>query len=358
MTILFLDQFNQPGGAQKCLMDLIPGVLSRGWKAVVMLPGEGVLGERLRAMGVKVEPVACGPYRLGSKSVGDFGRFLRDVGKAAAQIAESRKNHGAELIYVNGPRLVPAAMLGAGRAKVVFHCHSLLAPRYLEWITAIPLRMAKTHVIASSRFVSRPLRLWLPGASVSVIYNGVACSELRRTHGDGVRIGVIGRIAREKGQDMFLRAARMIPGCVFVICGAPLFSDDGYEAEVRSLAAGLPVEFLGWREDVGSVMARLDLLVVPSAPADATPRVILQAFAAKVPVVAFANEGFRELIEDGQTGYLTDLRTPEGLAKKIVRVLGDSRREQVTEAAFREWQARFSLEAYRNNILALLESLD
>jgi glycosyltransferase involved in cell wall biosynthesis len=105
-------------------------------------------------------------------------------------------------------------------------------------------------------------------------------------------------------------------------------------------------------------MASLDLLVVPSTPVDATPRVIMQAFAAKVPVVAFANEGFRELIDDGRTGFLTEVRTPEGLARKIVEVLGDPRRGEVAERAFCEWRERFSLAAYRKNILGLLERPD
>ena len=359
MTILFLDQFNQPGGAQQCLVDVIAGVLARGWKAVVMLPGDGVLGERIRAMGVEVLPVACGPYSSGHKTLQDLIRFVRDMATATGQIAACRRNHNPGVVYVNGPRLIPAAVLAGGPGQVVFHCHSLLSPRYLEWITALPLRSAKARVIASSRFVAGPLLRHIPSDQLQVIYNGVPQSPERAPRDEGFRIGVIGRIAQEKGQDLFVKAAHIlhkrIPKCSFVICGAPLFSDSGYDAEVRRLAAGLPVKFTGWLKDIGPELAGLDLLVIPSSPVDATPRVILEAFAAKVPVVAFANEGFRELIKDGRTGFLTDTRTPEALAETIERALKSSSRDEVAGAAFREWQTRFSVDAYQDHVLRFLE---
>jgi glycosyltransferase involved in cell wall biosynthesis len=361
MTILFLDQFNQPGGAQQCLLDLIPGVLARGWKAAVMLPGEGILGERLRAMGVDVLPIACGSYNLGHKTVKDLTQFMRDARMASRQIAACISDFGTQTVYVNGPRLIPAAVLAAGKTRLIFHCHSLLSPRYLEWVTALPLRFAKARVIASSRFVAVPLQRHLRPEQIDVIYNGVPFSSTRPCHRDGLRIGIIGRVAREKGQDMFLQAARILhrrmPGCTFVICGAPLFSDPAYGREVRELARGLPVEFTGWVEDVAPVLCGLDLLVVPSAKVDATPRVILEAFAAKVPVVAFANEGFRELIADERTGFLVERRTADALAQTMESAFKSGACVKVADAAFREWQMRFSVDEYRRRVVECLEQL-
>jgi glycosyltransferase involved in cell wall biosynthesis len=359
MRILFLDQFNQPGGAQHCLLDLLPAVLARGWQAVAMLPGEGPLSKSIRALGIEVLPVSCGPYTSGHKTLRDFVRFVGDVCSAARQIAACRKERSIDIVYVNGPRLMPAAALAGG--KTLFHCHSYLAPRYLEWITAIPLRMAKANVVASSLFVAGPLRKWIPAQQMTVVYNGVRSGATRVGGRRPLRIGVVGRIAREKGQDVFLRAARILSarnsGCQFVICGAPLFSDSSFEGQVRALAKDLPVEFMGWRDDVTEVLAGLNLLVVPSMPVDATPRVIPQAFAARVPVVAFDNAGFREQIEDGRTGFLVQDRTPEALADKIEAVLRGDALPAIAEAAFSEWQKRFSIEVYQRNILEILERM-
>jgi glycosyltransferase involved in cell wall biosynthesis len=85
--------------------------------------------------------------------------------------------------------------------------------------------------------------------------------------------------------------------------------------------------------------------------------VIPQAFAARVPVVGFANAGFRELIDDGRTGFLLDCRTPEALAEKIREVIARSHLDEIAEAAWLEWRARFSLEAYRNRMIGILEQM-
>ena len=65
------------------------------------------------------------------------------------------------------------------------------------------------------------------------------------------------------------------------------------------------------------MFAKLDLLVVPSTPADSTPRVIIEAFSAGVPVVAFAAGGIPEIVRDGQTGFLASDFTAEALAARI-----------------------------------------
>src|ERR1019366_3307065 len=122
---------------------------------------------------------------------------------------------------------------------------------------------------------------------------------------------------------------KIAPQCRFLICGAPLFSNPAamrYCAELEALAEDLPVEFSGWTEDVEGVLATLDLLVVPSAAIDATPRVILEAFAAGVPVVAFASGGIPEIVEHGVTGCLVEARSPKALAFAIRDVLREPER--------------------------------
>src|SRR4030095_8548742 len=97
----------------------------------------------------------------------------------------------------------------------------------------------------------------------------------------------------------------MLPrNCRFILCGAPLFSNPRYFELVREAAAGLPIEFLGWRDDVNDTLSELDLLIVPSASVEGTTRVILEAYAAGVPVVASASGGIPEIARDGETGFL------------------------------------------------------
>jgi glycosyltransferase involved in cell wall biosynthesis len=79
----------------------------------------------------------------------------------------------------------------------------------------------------------------------------------------------------------------------------------------------LPIDFPGWAGNVAGWLREVDLLVVPSNETDNIPRVILEAFAAQVPVVAFPSGGVPELVEDGSTGLLVKERTAQALSKKI-----------------------------------------
>ena len=71
MNVLFLDQFSELGGAQRCLLDLLPEILERGWSATAALPGAGPLVGLLRDWQVPVQQIPCGPYESGSKSFTD-----------------------------------------------------------------------------------------------------------------------------------------------------------------------------------------------------------------------------------------------------------------------------------------------
>jgi glycosyltransferase involved in cell wall biosynthesis len=152
---------------------------------------------------------------------------------------------------------------------------------------------------------------------------------------------------------------RRLPNCRFVICGDALFNDRKarrYRQALDNLAMELPVEFLGWRDDVYHVMAQLDLLVVPSVLEPGTPRTILQAYACGLPVVAFATGGIPEIVEDGETGFLVRKITPEALAERIYRLLAIEP-EKLRAAAARGrvlWSKRFSIERYQQRMMEVM----
>src|SRR5262249_55142065 len=314
MNILFLDQFSDLGGAQRCLLDLLPAVRERGWRAHIAAPGEGRLVALATDLGAEFHPIRCGPYESGRKSAADIVRVVREMPALAREIKRLAGESRADILYVNGPRLLPAASIT--RLPMVFHCHSYLGKRYAAALAG--MASSNARVIGSCRFVLEPLQPFAGGGHMEVVYNGVQwggppgprptpssasmCTEEKPAGGpaadQGVRptrIGVIGRIAPEKGQLTLVEAARLLPGSYrFIICGAPLFADPAaahYFERVREAARGLPFEFLGWRDDAGAVLSQLDLLVVPSEPGEATTRVILEAYAAGVPVIASCSGG-------------------------------------------------------------------
>ena len=364
MNILFLDQFSDLGGAQQCLLDLLPAVRQAGWSAHVAVPGNGVLIDRLKSVDATAHSLPGARYRSGKKSLADGCRFAWHTPVLVRRIRHLSESSNATLVYVNGPRLLPAAALATrGRLPMLFHCHNHIPQRAAAWLAGRSLRWADGSVITCCRFAATPLTPFVAPERVHLVHNGVSGTAVAQrplsTSGE-VRIGVVGRIAPEKGQVEFLKAARLLtkalPGCRFIIAGEALFNDAEslqYKRSLDHLAEGLAVEFLGWCDDVYDVMGSLDLLVVPSIREAGMPRVILEAHAGGLPIVAFATGGIPEAIADGETGFLVDPPTPHELAMTILNLLlrSPERLKKVAEAGRTSWKQHFTLEAYQQRVI-------
>jgi glycosyltransferase involved in cell wall biosynthesis len=145
--------------------------------------------------------------------------------------------------------------------------------------------------------------------------------------GDEPLVGFIGRLTRQKGVDVLLRAFARIererPSARLIIAG------DGpdrraLEALARSLALRRAV-FLGWRGDAAGILADIDLLVVPSRW-EGFGLVSLEAMALAKPVVASCVSAIPEIVVPGRTGLLVRPGDAVELADAIESLLTDPRR--------------------------------
>jgi glycosyltransferase involved in cell wall biosynthesis len=85
------------------------------------------------------------------------------------------------------------------------------------------------------------------------------------------------------------------------------------------------------------------------------PRVILEAFSAGVPVVAFPSGGIPEVVDDGKTGFLVSTATPSALAARILDLVRQPHLlESVALTARTAWSERFNLHRYRERITAVM----
>ena len=366
MKILILDQFSELGGAQRVLLELLPAFQREGWTTLLAAPGGGPLRTHAAELGIACREIVCGPFGCGGKSLVDHIRFGAQLIPMRKQLRLLVQEFDPDLLYVNGPRLVPAACsLGAYAPPIVFHSHSYLKPAYLASATGFFLRRTRATILANCRYVLDPLRGYVQDISAEVIYNGVADCGFRAERRRTGRIGIIGRISLEKGQRVFVEAAahvhRSFPGSSFVIAGATQFGDlpaEKYFTDIRELARGSPVEFIGWQEDVGEVLRTLDLLVVASLPkSEATTRVIPEAFSAGVPVVASDLPGIREILVDGESGFLFPAGDSVALGNRIREILtmAPERLAGVACTARRTYEERFTLPDFHRRIISSLK---
>ena len=136
------------------------------------------------------------------------------------------------------------------------------------------------------------------------------------------------RLLWEKGLAELIEAAAILHGrgvpAVLRIAGAP---DAGNPSAVpQATLAGwsrLPnVELLGHRDDIDRLLAQADIVVLPSYR-EGTPRILLEAAAAGLPLVATDVPGCREIVRPGDNGLLVAARDATSLADALQRLVED-----------------------------------
>jgi glycosyltransferase involved in cell wall biosynthesis len=151
----------------------------------------------------------------------------------------------------------------------------------------------------------------------------------------------LGRLHPNKGFDLLLEALAAIPEPHLWLAGdGPLRSD--LEAQAARLGLSGRVHFLGWRDDTAVLFAAADLLVCPSR-IEPLGNVVIEAWAAGVPVVATASDGPAALIEHGATGLLTPLGDAAALADAIAAICRDTTlRSELAAAGRQAYETRFT----------------
>lgn len=149
---------------------------------------------------------------------------------------------------------------------------------------------------------------------------------------DAKVIGLIGRLILEKGLREFFAAARILcdarPDLYVVVAGDALPTDRGawktqLIAEVEAAGLASKFRFPGFISDVYGCLCAFDILVHPTYK-ESFGRVIAEAMATGLPVVATYVRGCRELIVHGKTGLLVPYKDIKGLVESISTLLDDS----------------------------------
>jgi glycosyltransferase involved in cell wall biosynthesis len=141
----------------------------------------------------------------------------------------------------------------------------------------------------------------------------------------GMRVVLaLGRLHRNKGFDVLIRALADLPGVHAVIAGEGPERAALFELARREGVADR-LHLIGWRSDTAALLAAADLLVCPSRH-EPLGNVVIEAWSARRPVVATTADGPRELIATGRDGVLVPLENPPALAHAIVSLLDDPER--------------------------------
>jgi glycosyltransferase involved in cell wall biosynthesis len=175
----------------------------------------------------------------------------------------------------------------------------------------------------------------------------------------------VGNVYERKGQLMAVEVTRglqdLVPGCCLLIVGR-LDRDPAYVDSVRASIAEYDLEdrviMTGLRTDVGRLLAAADVFL-HTALEDPHPRAVIEAMAARLPVVALAVDGVSETVVDGETGFL--VRWPgadRALADPLARLLKNPELRRELGERGRDRAGRlFSADRTARDVVAVIRGL-
>jgi glycosyltransferase involved in cell wall biosynthesis len=157
---------------------------------------------------------------------------------------------------------------------------------------------------------------------------------------------VVGRVSAQKDPFSWLEVAQLVlehsPETYFVWAGAGDLLDEAKDL-VRQHNFQDRIKFLGARTDVPNLLAIADIFLMTSLW-EGLPRVLLQALAADLPVVATAVDGIKEVLVAGQNGLLCSPKDVRCLAHATLELLNNPKKRQQLTASHQHTLAEFTTE--------------
>lgn len=354
MRVVYLDHVARMSGGEVALARLL-GALP-DVDAHVILAEDGPLRQSLEDAGATVEILPLGKQARDVRRA-QVGAGIATVRAASltalytVRLARRLRALKPDLVHTNSLKSGYYGSLAAKLAgiPVVWHLRDRLADDYLPAPAARLTRFALAHlpdlVICNSAETLRTAALGGAGAIVAspVVHDPYDPTAVRlgRT-GENLVVGMVGRLAAWKGQDVFLRAfAEAFRGAPAVrgrVIGSAMFGEDVYEQQLRTLTVELGlgdrVTFVGFAEHVESELALLDILVHASVVPEPFGQVVVEGMAAGLAVIASAAGGPLEIVTPERDGLLVPPGDVTALAAALRRLSGDpALRDRLGQAA-------------------------
>ncbi len=321
-----------------------------------------------------------GPTKVGDApwfplDIPDGVRFLKDFA-VSLRFRRFLGHHRPEVIHFHG---LKAALIGGvvtrvgGFKKVVFTAHNSL-PSSLPKGYSLALRQVLKSIpciISVSDALRTELLDILPENKVRTIPNGVdpplySCQDRRKARimqgvpFDEWVVGTVARLIPSKGLHTLLESFSLV--CNVIERIHLVLAGEGSERRTLEryadrLGIARRVHFLGYREDVATFMGSWDGFVLPTL-SEGFSLALLEAMAAKLPVIATSIPSIKEAVIPGKGGLLVPTHDAPALAAAMIFLLKDPiKAKAMGEFNYSRVSERFSLDKMVESTRALYASL-
>lgn len=375
MRILFMQNIHAIGGSENYLLALLPALMARGiacefvnvYKKVDVKEAQAY-SKRMRDLGIPVHEIPTGSFASPT--------LLFNINK----IYKKGKFDAIHTHLIYADFWASTIRRFLNRSMVVFSTkHGYTEQNYIDYIhrpEELP-RGAYYHLfkfaeryITKSFACSESLNDFLIRAKLvkkgqlDVIQHGFDYPD-KPDPDPSYRKGtpqlvIVGRLAPVKGHALVIGIlpdlVNVHPSLKLVLVGK-----GAGEADIRQQVAELGMEdhvvFMGFQKNVQDYTGNSDIVLVPSR-VESLPLVVLEGFSSRRPVIAFDTAGCRDVITDGEDGYLVPAYDTEVLKERILAALADPETShRIGQRAYQKLKSYYSLDRMVSDTIAFYETV-
>ncbi len=354
MNILQILPALDMGGVETGTIDLARYLVKNGHKAIVV-SGGGRLVKELEAIGSRHYALP-----VGKKS-------LINIIRTAKELADIIRREGIDIVHARSRVPALAAYFACKSTNRIFitTAHGY----YSKHLISESMAWGKFVIVASNIMAKHMAGTFsVPRDRIRLIPRGVDLRqfvlrpEKASTRNNEFVIGMVARITPLKGHADFIKAISLIrgqiPGLKVRIAGSASKNKyrEDVEVLIRQFGLSKTIELIGACQDVPKMMSGLDMLVSATVTPEAFGRVVIEAQAIGVPVVATNVGGVVDIIEDEVTGLLCEPQNPRSMADQILKLYRDSSlAKRIIAEARKQVEEDFNSDKMMQRTLAVYE---
>lgn len=344
--ILFISHSPFLNGAEICLYTLVKNINRNEFEPIVLFPFSGPMVDKIKKQNIKTY---ISPLERWIRFKFDKPLANSNIQARINGITDIIEKESIDMVQTNTSVILEGALAARIRnIPHIWHVHENLK-RYSELNPVFPLPIVywimsylSDKIVCVSNYGLKQFETFAEETKLEKIYNGVevppplsktAIREKLNIGKDETTAVTVGLLTESKGCFELLEAASIIKKSgnkmkFFWIGGASKKDISDFKTKVKRLKLKDSVFYLGFIDNIGAILNGFDLLICPSKN-ESLPLVILEAMAAKLPVISTDWEGVSESVKDGNTGFVVPLNDPIILSEKIIEVINDDKKKKI-----------------------------
>ena len=367
--ILIAHSSNDKYGASKILINTIDIFINKGFDIYLMLPNNGPLNDNQTIKKTNLKIINLGVFRKKYLSIFGLINRLYFIIKSSIHIKKYVRDNQIDLVYTNTSTIIsPAVAAKFAGLRSIYHIHEIPSSNfiYTRFIITFLNFFASEVICVSKSVYDFWIKNGLKKSKAKIIYNGFIFKQPapKKLNKQKIIFTSVSRIIPYKGHSLMIRIFEILckknKNIHLQIVGDTLPEYQKYlnelKLDIKKRGLNNNIKFLGFRNDIISVLKKSTFFIHTPISPDPFPTVIFDAIQSRTPVITNELGGAYEILNHGGNGLIIKNDRIKESAEKIMSFIKNEKHQiKNIEEAFNYVRESFSLEKFKTKILSTVE---